>query len=95
MAAMRNLASGTVDLMEAALDTLRDLPGDLGTLFAQLIDNGQDWIESGVSENAVKRAVIRCLVKATASGEQQSKQVASLLTQGDRSKESVWWVDAH
>ncbi|SDW62602.1 hypothetical protein [Litoreibacter albidus] len=45
MAAMRNLASGTVDLMEAALDTLRDLPGDLGSLFAQLIDNGQDWIE--------------------------------------------------
>ncbi len=48
MAAMRNLASGTVDLMEAALDTLRDLPGDLGKLFAQLIDNGQDWIESMV-----------------------------------------------
>ncbi|SHE87581.1 hypothetical protein SAMN05444273_10313 [Litoreibacter ascidiaceicola] len=48
MAAMRNLASGTVDLMEAALDTLRDLPGDLGKLFAQLIDNGQDWIEAMV-----------------------------------------------
>uniref|UniRef100_UPI00260D6187 hypothetical protein n=1 Tax=uncultured Litoreibacter sp. TaxID=1392394 RepID=UPI00260D6187 len=45
LTAMRNLASGTVDLMEAALDTLRDLPGDLGSLFAQLIDNGQDWIE--------------------------------------------------
>ncbi|WP_299192788.1 hypothetical protein [uncultured Litoreibacter sp.] len=48
MAAIRNLASGTVDLMEAALDTLRDLPGDLGKLFAQLIDNGQDWIEAMV-----------------------------------------------
>ena len=48
MAAMRDLASGTVDLMEAALDTLRDLPGDLGKLFVQLIDNGQDWIEAMV-----------------------------------------------
>lgn len=45
MAAMRDLASGTVDLMEAALDSLRALPGDAGRLFSQLIDNGQDWIE--------------------------------------------------
>ncbi|MCG7626001.1 hypothetical protein MHM97_21805 [Epibacterium sp. Ofav1-8] len=45
MAAMRDLASGTVDLMEAALDSLRALPGETGRLFAQLIDNGQDWIE--------------------------------------------------
>ena len=45
MAAMRDLASGTVDLMEAALDSLRALPGEAGRLFSQLIDNGQDWIE--------------------------------------------------
>ena len=45
MAAMRDLASGTVDLMEAALDSLRALPGEAGRLFAQLIGNGQDWIE--------------------------------------------------
>ncbi|MEO0697964.1 MAG: hypothetical protein AAFY84_17935 [Pseudomonadota bacterium] len=45
MEAMRGLASGTVDLMQSALDSLRQLPGELGELFAQLIDNGQDWIE--------------------------------------------------
>lgn len=45
MQALRDLASGTVDLMESALDSLRQLPGELGELFAQLIDNGQDWIE--------------------------------------------------
>lgn len=45
MQALRDLASGTVDVMEAALDSLRNLPGELGELFGQLIDNGQDWIE--------------------------------------------------
>ncbi|MEO0751741.1 MAG: CdiA family toxin C-terminal domain-containing protein [Pseudomonadota bacterium] len=45
MSAVRGLASGTVDAMEAALDSLRALPGEVGQLFAQIIDNGQDWIE--------------------------------------------------
>ena len=45
MEAVRGLASGTVDAMQAALDSLRDLPGEIGPLFAQIIDTGQDWIE--------------------------------------------------
>ena len=45
MQALRDLASGTVDLMETALDSLKELPGEIGELFTQLIDNGQDWIE--------------------------------------------------
>lgn len=46
MDVVRGLASGTVNVMEAALERLKSLPGEFGEIFQTAIDNGQEWIES-------------------------------------------------
>ncbi|WP_406736785.1 polymorphic toxin type 15 domain-containing protein [Thioclava sp. GXIMD4215] len=43
--ALRAFASGTVDVIERAIDSLTRLPGEIGLLFAELKAKGQDWIE--------------------------------------------------
>lgn len=45
MAALRNFATGIVDRIEAAVDSLCALPGEFGALFRRVKATGQDWIE--------------------------------------------------
>ncbi|MEM1148988.1 MAG: hypothetical protein AAGI03_00305 [Pseudomonadota bacterium] len=44
--ALKELASGVVDRMEAAFVSLKELPGAWGDMFAEAIEKGQDWIEA-------------------------------------------------
>jgi len=44
--ALKAFGSGVVNTIEAALDSLQDLPGELGELFRLAKQNSQDWIEA-------------------------------------------------
>ncbi len=45
MAAIRKFATGIVDNIESAVESLMGLPGEFGELFRKIKETGQDWIE--------------------------------------------------
>ena len=48
MEALKKFATGIVDNIESAFDSLTNLPGEIGALFRRIKETGQDWIESMV-----------------------------------------------
>lgn len=63
MAALRKLATGIVNDMQGAIESLMTLPGEFGTLFRRIRDTGQDWIERLVliaSETNAFEYTFRC-----------------------------------
>ncbi|WP_208349839.1 HNH/ENDO VII family nuclease [Pseudaestuariivita rosea] len=64
MTALRDLASGTVDVMQKAIEALMDLPGDLAAGLKHAWETGQEWKERMVliaSETNAFEAVFHVL----------------------------------